>query len=105
MEDGGGELGEKSTDVLSQHLCFPSRTSMDSYMYAGVAIETTLKNVQAFTVNKKGAIERGLTARVAPDPPSCPDYLIKRRFSNSLSTTIYVWVERLTGTLTVKCLV
>lgn len=53
LEDGGGELGEKSTDVLSQHLCFLSRTSMDSYMYAGVAIETTLKNVQAFTVNKK----------------------------------------------------
>lgn len=57
LEDGRGELGDRSTDVVSQHLCFPSRKSMDLYTYAGVAIETTLKNVQAFIVNKKGVIE------------------------------------------------
>jgi len=35
-------------------------------MYAGVAIETTLKNVQTFIVNKKGVIES------APPPPPPP---------------------------------
>ena len=51
---------------------------MDSYMYAGVAIETTLKNVQTFIVNKKGVIES------AP-PPHRPTILSRLLHQEAIS--------------------